>query len=340
VRSEKGPVLIAELTETLRNLCDEDSSLLKASVAALDREEEEDNAMRVAHGSRWTRTPSHTITLTLRQEAAKYRGHIEHAAKSDGFIATKWKDHGGNIALLAGPMEELAARLPSTKSTGLVDTSSLKRALAELDSLIAVREALKRELSELSNKDDISKALLSGRAYEEVYTEELKKYDNLLEKLRNNYIRQEELFAVISQENEIFVMSRKDSASAGQQRERMLAQLFNAFTAYEEIKAGLREGIQFYTNLQEILHQFKGKCEDFKAARTTEKAELVAHVSAPPPASPPHPSAPQWGQPYMQPHVQPPPLYAQPPPAYGAPYGQPPSYPYGAPPPYGGTQRR
>lgn len=61
--------------------------------------------MRVQHGSRWTRTPSHTLTGSLRQEAAKYRGHIEHAGKSDSFITTKWKDHGASIQLLAGPKE-------------------------------------------------------------------------------------------------------------------------------------------------------------------------------------------------------------------------------------------
>lgn len=49
-------------------------------------------------------------------------------------------------------------------------------------------QAAKAELSALSAKDDISKSLMGGRSYEDVYAEELKKYDAILNKLRDNCI--------------------------------------------------------------------------------------------------------------------------------------------------------
>jgi hypothetical protein len=43
---------------------------------------------------------------------------------------------------------------------------------------------------------------------------------------------------------------------------------------YKEVKAGLTEGINFYTNLQELLQAFNSKCTDFAMARDTEKTGM------------------------------------------------------------------
>lgn len=38
-----------------------------------------------------------------------------------------------------------------------------------------------------------------------------------------------------------------------------------------------RQGIQFYVNFQEILVQFKHKCEEFVFSRNTEKQDLLTY---------------------------------------------------------------
>jgi hypothetical protein len=38
------------------------------------------------------------------------------------------------------------------------------------------------------------------------------------------------------------------------------------------------EGIQFYTNFQELLQKFKQRCSDFVVARRTEKQEMLTYV--------------------------------------------------------------
>ncbi len=70
--------------------------------------------------------------------------------------------------------------------------------------------------------------------------------------------------------------------------------------SYTDVKAGLREGINFYTTLQEYLQKFKSKCSDFILARETEKNELLQQLSQPPPQvqqqpqqRPPQPQPPQ-----------------------------------------------
>jgi len=40
----------------------------------------------------------------------------------------------------------------------------------------------------------------------------------------------------------------------------------------------MREGIQFYTNFQELLKTFSRQVDDFVFARNTEKADLLRFV--------------------------------------------------------------
>jgi hypothetical protein len=48
------------------------------------------------------RTPSHTLTANLRQEAAKFQMNIEHATKSDSFVRRKYDEHRPILGKLAG----------------------------------------------------------------------------------------------------------------------------------------------------------------------------------------------------------------------------------------------
>ena len=52
---------------------EEDVRILEQATARLDVEEKEDNDMRSQFGGRWSRSPSHSLTIQLRQEAAKFK---------------------------------------------------------------------------------------------------------------------------------------------------------------------------------------------------------------------------------------------------------------------------
>jgi programmed cell death 6-interacting protein len=120
VKKEGGAGLILEQIEALNKLGEEDAAICARASAALDMEEKEDNEIRSRYGNRWqryfshsfllfllteifsTRTPSHTLTANLRQEAARFKGNIDHARKSDSFILKKFQDHQQYIVLLTG----------------------------------------------------------------------------------------------------------------------------------------------------------------------------------------------------------------------------------------------
>lgn len=111
----------------------------------------------------------------------------------------------------------------------------------------------------------------------------------------------------------LFAQTQQGDASQ-RQRVEIFTRLELAYKAYAELTANIQEGIQFYTDFQDILMKFKGSCRDFLFARQTEKNDLVARLeSSAPPLS--HNSGapnttPLYGG-YAPPHQQPPPSQFQ-----------------------------
>lgn len=313
VTNEGGAKLILELVDTMNKLAEEDVSILDKTLQKLDVEEKEDNDMRTQYAARWQRTPSHTLTANLRQEAAKFRGNVDHARKSDSFIMKKFQDHQQYIIKLTGPPDRINEMLKGTGSgnSGVSSTSpvvmSLRQSLATLDRLIAERTNIRKELSQLSQTDDISTKLLSNPQNEEqVFAIELQKYEAFQQRLQKSYSDQGALLNSISNDNAQFVASK--SSDNGRDREQILQQLNNAYKVYTELKNHLREGIQFYTNFQEILKQFSRKCDDFVFARQTEKQDLLNEIQTQATGfSTQSPQQSQSQSPYQQPQVQVPP---------------------------------
>jgi len=150
--------------------------------------------------------------------------------------------------------------------------------LTLLDRLIAQRAQHRDQLMSMSQSDDITSRLLSNtQSDEEIYASELSKYSEIQSKVQQSYAQQADLLNKIQKDNTQFVSS-KQSGNPNAQREQILQQLTTAFKVYTELKSNLREGIQFYTNFQEILRQFSRKCEDFALARQTEKQDLIGEL--------------------------------------------------------------
>eukprot|EP01133_Synstelium_polycarpum_P011610 gene11610-13554_t len=279
VKSEGAIENISDLIRSLQQLYDEDASICSTAQAILDREEDEDNNMRKQYDSAWHRTPSYTLTANLRTDLAKYTSNLQHSMKSDSFIRKKFDDSKHLIAALES-QDEVISLLPSNVMplNQIPEVANLKVLIKSLDALIANRDSISEKLKQLGSKDDITiKLIHPGKDKNQVYNEEILKYEPLQQQLNDNFLKQEPLLDQIRNENEKFV---KSNSKHGGQREETLQKFANAFKTYNELKSNLGEGIQFYTNFQEILTKFKSKCQDFVNEREKEKAELSRQISA------------------------------------------------------------
>lgn len=71
---------------------EQSSVLLRSIDEILDKEEKDDDQIRSQLKEKWTRSPSHALTLNIRQEISKFKGNLEHARKSDNLVKTKYQD--------------------------------------------------------------------------------------------------------------------------------------------------------------------------------------------------------------------------------------------------------
>eukprot|EP01132_Coremiostelium_polycephalum_P004270 gene4270-5343_t len=349
VKSEKAIENITSLLENLQQLSDEDNSICVAAGEVLKHEEKMDNDMRTQYQSAWHRTPSYTLTSNLQQDLAKFTTNLQHSTKSDSFIRKKFEDNKALIAALES-QDEVIALLPSNlfPVTQIPEIATLTVLLNDLDNLMANRESISEKLKTQCKKDDITLKLLSpAKDKNQIYAEEIQKYEPLQMSLNESFLKQQTLIENIRKENEKFTSSK---SKQGNQREEILQKFANAFKVYNELKSNLDEGMQFYANFQEILVKYKRKCEDFVNEREKERIELERQIKSgvnpysPTPTAPPtyhQQLPPQHNQPPQYPPPQPtgsqqPPYFSNRPPTYTPQPNAPNSYPFngGQPPPY------
>ena len=120
------------------------------------------------------RTPSHTLTTSLRQEASKYRLNVEHAVKSDAYIQRKFDDNARMLTTLSGSRvrgvlsivgcggwfrvsciakESIAAMLPqaAVKPGSEASVARVKQCLSATDQIGLERNALMDRIKEMRN---------------------------------------------------------------------------------------------------------------------------------------------------------------------------------------------
>ena len=285
IQQEGGEKHLIELLSAKANLSNYNAQLVGDALNLLDQEEAEDNEMRNQFGNNWNRTPSHALTSFHRQEAAKFQANLQHALKSDALVENKFKTIQLELRKLGGNMQEVLSLLPQAASpqTNQINSTfvpELQKCLKAVDSIISSRLQLQQNLKTMADNDNITNTLLESlKPPENIFQEELKKYEQIQEQARDNIEKQRLQLEVTKKLNDAW-NNTKSSDPTGKVREQALNRLDQVYQMYLQLKANLKEGIEFYTNIQEVILKFKRKCEDLVFARQTEKQELLIHLNS------------------------------------------------------------
>ncbi|KAL0565208.1 pH-response regulator protein palA/rim20, partial [Marasmius crinis-equi] len=299
VRLENGPVKIEAAIRDLGRMAHQNMKILDeasqlASLFAmdiLDHEASEDEATREARPL--DRPPSHEANLHLVEKERRYRDILKQAAESDETVQTKWDQWETNITELTWDEADLEASIPSSTLHARTSTASDKHArslrglLEELDRLKDDRNDIVRRAQKLAEVDNVEPRILKAAAgferlaevqpamFEDIFDEELVKYDKFIKWMNELQPRQEELLdsiripKMLQAENALFLQSRKEDESV-KERERTLQSLDLAYHKYQEIVRNLEEGIKFYNDLLARLLQLKDACKQWSNERSRE----------------------------------------------------------------------
>jgi ribosomal protein L16 Arg81 hydroxylase len=181
------------------------------------------------------------LTDQLRGEAQKHQGNLDHARKSDRFIASKLESGAEFLQRLSWEKEQISGLLPTADllsgTTPTLNVSVLKERLSQLDTLLFEREQKLTQLKELSTKDDILDKIIRTpeNEFEALFNQELQKYSHLTTQIRGTFTTQASLLIDITNENQKLVEQRKSNMDLARRQE-VLSQFDNAFSIYTQLK--------------------------------------------------------------------------------------------------------
>ncbi|KAJ3329813.1 Rhophilin, Rho GTPase binding protein [Blyttiomyces sp. JEL0837] len=258
---------------------------LDFATGALDEEEREDLQMRAQFRQSWTRMTSRDLTAGLRESLDDYRKKLNEARQSDELIRTKIESIYVSLQLFTN-LNELAKAIPtsnvdmSTKNGVVVP---LRDALVKLNQLITQRAALISDIRTLSRADEINSRLMESVSRKETFdveaisTEELKKYDPVIDRAKLSIKSQDTLLANINALNNKFV-GWTNNSSALKERERFITNLDKAYHIFKEVSENVREGQKFYAEFESVVGKLEQKCKDFAMTRSIDKQEVLSQL--------------------------------------------------------------
>jgi programmed cell death 6-interacting protein len=134
------------------------------SLKCLDQEQHEDEEMRRLYGPRWTRMPSSTLTIKLREKGTEFKEKIDFASQSNTSVRKKIEKNMFLMEHLSMDKKELEASIPSgtTVSSLALKDPNLKQLKSSLDALnrnIKLRPEIIARLKKLGDADDIGPLL-------------------------------------------------------------------------------------------------------------------------------------------------------------------------------------
>ncbi|CAG8560890.1 7713_t:CDS:10 [Diversispora eburnea] len=234
VRNEGGFSRLEAMFKTVQEFFPNNYKILEEALNVLDAEAGEDEEWQNQFGERWKREPSENINKALVEQANRHKKLLEQARKGDNRIRNKMDQWSGFIQLLCEDKETLANSIPSDNvSSGSAQldiqeiTNELRNQTNEAYNFMRDRQNTIQEVKKTADLDDIGPILLREAAritttsgtstkiepaqFEELFTEQLKKYDRFLELIQQETERQNRVLIYIREKFQEFDEKRRKS---------------------------------------------------------------------------------------------------------------------------------
>eukprot|EP00761_Pharyngomonas_kirbyi_P011680 gb/GECH01011706.1/.p1 GENE.gb/GECH01011706.1/~~gb/GECH01011706.1/.p1 ORF type:complete len:838 (+),score=236.32 gb/GECH01011706.1/:1-2514(+) len=282
IASTGGVNRLHDLRGTLGGLASETITMLEDMEKSLNNEEQEDRECRQKFAARWNRHPSPQLTVNLKKQLKDYQNKAEMASKSDGVIKEKIESNSEGFNMLGLSKEELDSKLPklqinSESELGRVH-AELKDALNRMDQLQQEEEQIEDDVNQMRESNSIDDLLVSNQSNLEGAVEEaFEPFDEKFEKVNSIMQEEDNLLEEIQRLDASFNES-KSADNSLEEREEFIQNIVSAVNKYDEILSNIKEGIQFYSNMQDLAQKLNEKIESFVLARKTEKSDIISDI--------------------------------------------------------------
>ncbi|CAG8808105.1 36878_t:CDS:10, partial [Gigaspora margarita] len=301
VRNEGGITRLNAMFDSIQDASPNNNQILDEALNILDQEAMEDEEWEKKFGERWTRKKSTAVNKDVVDQGLKHQQVLQQALKGDLAIKNKLEQWSQPIELLGSDREILKKTILSSSTFDASIQSDIKNRENELRNLIneahakiGERNKTIEEIKKVSNLDDIGPKLLKEAAkitangtaikiepahFEELFIEELKKYDKFLAFMQREAENQEKLLNHIQGKYQELT-EKRNKAMNNSGRAETLEKYKTAYQKFREILSNLQEGIKFYRNFEATLRDYKKKCQEFATNRQKEGYEIVRKLTS------------------------------------------------------------
>ncbi|BFZ63675.1 bck1-like resistance to osmotic shock [Saitoella coloradoensis] len=262
---------------------------------------------------------AHPKAKDIRRELVSYKESLEKATESDGRLMSLWGVHradfeilreGAEGAALDAAFGDAAIRATTmtptpTQEKSLLDLDfgdqtprmDVKRVAGEIEQLLGTLEILKRErtntlkdLRERAHSDDISDVLILNKRHpggeKEVFRHELEKFRPYSQRISATIAKGEDVLGEISAR---FKALNEDSGARKQRkrwdglrrgRDQSTRRFGDAYDAYKDVREGVKRGVEFYTELNDILTKLKSDVDVYIGERRQEGKRIFDGLQA------------------------------------------------------------
>ena len=232
-------------------------------------------------------------------ELTQLKSTLEAASRSDEIVQQKINNSKHDIEVLSLDKKDLKERLPEVQVNVIVNDTSfrnLRSALERLDDIVDDRRILIGDTKSIMRRDEIIGKInevynnnfdsnnndrIDMMIFDELFENEMIKYDKIQLELNSNELNQAGLLENIKILNTDF-LNLKMHGGKYEERQSCLQNLDLSYYTYVEIKNNLSEGLQFYNDFSNLLQSLKTSVENYIHHRRLERSisiqKLESHI--------------------------------------------------------------
>ncbi|XP_034942485.1 tyrosine-protein phosphatase non-receptor type 23 isoform X2 [Chelonus insularis] len=258
-------------------------TMLKNIDKLLAEEERKEKQYQEAVGKR----PPSIVATDLTREAKKYEEAHAKASESNQALHRAMSLHLNNLQILAQPLDELMASIPSIKSgknpegeTDKQNVRELKRILGKIEEMQRQRSDLYSKLRDSISQDNLTRLLVTATAdsapLDTLFAEQLEKHQSLVNLIDQNLAAQENILTALTDAYARTAETRKAVEEVLKRRELMISSLIASYDAYEDLVTKSSKGLEFYrkleVNVTKLLQRVKSTCR----VQEEEREQILA----------------------------------------------------------------
>lgn len=309
---------LADLFSTIKSLREKIKDNLDSIGYKLDEEQRECESKRVRYSESWRQESSSGLTKSFRKDLKTHRDNIEKSYISDCSLQSKYDQVKALVLILRkGPnsdqinqlfldsiaesISKMADLRQTSKKPNLLDDVdpphernideeilNIEECVDKLNYLKKGRLSILNDLKKKVQEDDISHLLVLNRKNNniepQIFASELEKFKPYQTKIADSVKRQQPLIQELSEHFKALMESPEARDiqsiwdSAEMKRDTLLDSLKRAHDTYIQVKNGIKQGIQFYVDLTELVDSLLKNVEVFCRRRREEREALISSI--------------------------------------------------------------